>query len=116
MKLPNGAKATIPEGKLEDYCSNPFHPDGKHKAKVFKKALGITQENSMKLRNLVLESAISGKVTKEQENNFGKIYRVENKVEGINREEILCSLWIIHKGEDIPYLTSCFVKSRKVKI
>ena len=37
MKLPNGAKATIPEGKLEDYCLNPFHPDGKHKAKVFKK-------------------------------------------------------------------------------
>lgn len=53
MKLPNGAKAVIPEGKLEDYCLNPFHPDGKHKAKVFGKALGIIQESSVKLEKLV---------------------------------------------------------------
>ncbi|MFQ5640917.1 MAG: DUF6883 domain-containing protein [bacterium] len=63
----------MPEGKLEDYCLNPFHPDGKNKAKVFGKALGITQENSVKLKKLVLQSAESGEVTKEQENNFGKI-------------------------------------------
>jgi hypothetical protein len=53
MKLPNGSKAVIPEGKLEDYCLNPFHPDGKHKAKVFEKALGITQEDSGELKKLV---------------------------------------------------------------
>jgi hypothetical protein len=115
MKLPNGVKAVVPEGKLVDYCLNPFHPDGKHKAKVFKKALGITQENSVKLKKLVLQSAESCEVTNEQENNFGKIYRVEYEVEGINQKEILCTLWIVHKSEDTPYLTSCFVKTRKGK-
>ena len=53
MRLPNGIKAIIPVGKLEDYCLNTLHPDGKHKAKVFGKALGITQENSMEFRKLV---------------------------------------------------------------
>lgn len=115
MKLPNGIHAVIPEGKLEDYCLSPLHPDGKHKARVFKNALGITQENSVELEELVLQSSVSGEVTKEQENDFGKIYRVENEVEGINQKEMLCSLWIVYKGNDIPYLTSCFIKKREVK-
>lgn len=116
MKLPNAAKAVIPEGKLEDYCLNPFHPDGKHKAKVFRKALGITQENSVKLKKLILQSAKFGEVTKEQENDFGKIYRVEYEVEGLNQKEILCTLWIVLKRENIPYLTSSFISTGKVKI
>ncbi|MFQ5707410.1 MAG: DUF6883 domain-containing protein [bacterium] len=114
--MPDGAKAVIPEGKLEDYCLNPFHPDGKHKAKVFGKALGITQANSVKLKELVLKSAESGEVTKEQENDFGKIYRVEYEVEGINQKEILCTLWLVGVGKDRPYLTSCFIKTRRGKI
>lgn len=115
MKLPNGAQAIIPGGKLEDYCLNPLHPDGKHKAKVFERALGITQINSKELESLVLRSAVSGEVTREQENDFGKTYRVEYEVEGMNQQEILCTLWIVHKGGDTPYLTSSFIKARKVK-
>ncbi len=113
MKLPHGAKAVIPDGKLKEYCLNSFHPDGKHKAKVFRKALGITQEDSVELKTLVLQSAEFGEVTKEQEIDFGKTYRVEYEIEGVNQKEILCSLWIVHKGQDRPYLTSGFVKTRK---
>ncbi len=116
MKLPNRVQAIIPEGKLTDYCLNPFHPDGKHKAKVFKRALGITQENSEELKRLVLQSAQSGEVIKEQENDFGKIYRVECEIEGINQKEILCTLWIVHKGDYTPYLTSCIIETKKVKV
>jgi hypothetical protein len=116
MKLPNGAKAIIPDGKLENYCLNPFHPDGKHKSILFEKALGITQKDSIELKNLVLQSAEFGDVRKVEQNDFGTLYRVEREVEGINRKEILVSLWIIHKGERIPYLTSCFIKSRKVRV
>jgi len=112
MNLPNGAKAVIPDGKLEDYCLNLFHPDGKHKAKLFEKALGITQKNSIELKNLILRSAQFGDVKRVGENIFGKLYRVEYEVDGINQKENLCTLWIIHKSETIPYLTSCFIKRR----
>ncbi|MDN3515405.1 MAG: hypothetical protein NG747_13535 [Candidatus Brocadia sp.] len=116
MKLPKGAKAIIPEGKLEDYCLNPFHPDGKHKAKVFEKALGITQTDSTELKKLVLASAVYGEVTKEQLNDFGTTYRVEYETQGVNQREVLCTLWIVHKSDERPYLTSCFVRKRKDKI
>jgi len=112
-ELPNGEKAVIPEGKLADYCLSPLHPDGKHKAKVFEKALGITKENSFQLQNLVLESAKYGEVRNEQKNEFGKIYRVEYEISGINQREILRTLWIVHSDSDIPYLTSCFIKRRR---
>lgn len=115
VKLPNGTHAIVPAGKLKEYCLNPLHPDGKHKAKVFAKALGIRQDNHTALTKLVLESAESGVVTRIQENEFGKIYRVEHTIQGIYQKEILCTLWIIHKDVDIPYLTSCFIKTKKVK-
>lgn len=106
----------MPEGKLEDYCLNPFHPDGKHKAKVFEKALGITQNNSTELKKMVLESAEYGEVTKYQINDFGRTYRVEYEIQGVNQREVLCTLWIVHKSDERPYLTSCFVRKRKDKI
>lgn len=79
------------------------------------KALGITQANSTELENLILQSAESGEATKEQETEFGRIFRIENDVAGINQVEILCTLWIVLEGDDIPYLTSCFIKTRKGK-
>lgn len=42
MKLPNPALAIIDRKKLSDYCLNLEHPDGQHKARVFKTALGIS--------------------------------------------------------------------------
>jgi hypothetical protein len=46
MKLPNGDRAEIQMEKLTGYCLNPDHSSGKHKAKVFAAALGITAENA----------------------------------------------------------------------
>ncbi|MBS4027023.1 MAG: hypothetical protein KGZ58_00180 [Ignavibacteriales bacterium] len=115
MKLPNGEQAIIPEAKLEEYCLNPLHPDGKHKAKVFEKALGFSISESDELRKLVLESAEMGNVTKQSKNNFGTLYRVEHTVQGLLQEEILVTLWIIPNIETQPYLTTSYIKTRKGK-
>jgi hypothetical protein len=40
MKLPNAAQALVDLAKLRDYCLNPAHPRGRHKARVFATALG----------------------------------------------------------------------------
>jgi hypothetical protein len=52
--LPNWKLAVIPDGKLELYCLNPFHPKGKDKARVFKSVLGLTVKDAFKLENLIL--------------------------------------------------------------
>ena len=41
-KLPNSERAVVEIGKLRDYSLNQEHEVGKHKARVFKAALGIT--------------------------------------------------------------------------
>ncbi len=42
MRLPNGDRAVVEDAKLLDYCLSPSHPRGRHKARVFAAALGIT--------------------------------------------------------------------------
>ena len=42
MKLPNAKNAFVDMRKLTDYCLNPHHPRGRHKAYVFQNALGLT--------------------------------------------------------------------------
>jgi hypothetical protein len=60
MKLQNGDRAIIPIGKLLGYCLNPNHPKGKHKARVFKSALGITADNAEPLTTISFNSEPSG--------------------------------------------------------
>jgi len=42
MELPNGERAIVPIEKLRDYCLNPTHRVGSHKAHVFEAVLGLT--------------------------------------------------------------------------
>ena len=43
VPLPNPDRAVVDLAKLRDYCLNPQHEEGKHKARVFASALGLTQ-------------------------------------------------------------------------
>lgn len=46
MTLPNGDKGVIDERKLVENCLSANHPVGKHKAKLFKAALGISEAHT----------------------------------------------------------------------
>ncbi len=46
MKLPNAENAVIDIKKLRDYCLNPNHPEGKHKARVFLEKLDIGRDDA----------------------------------------------------------------------
>ena len=50
-KLPNRNNAVVSLEKFTEYLLNPEHPTGRHKARVFKAALGLTLENAEFLRN-----------------------------------------------------------------
>lgn len=43
-RLPNYEHALIDDNKLRNYCLNPDHPVGKHKAKVFLAALKLKKK------------------------------------------------------------------------
>jgi len=50
MKLPNADRAVIEIEKLRDYCLSSSHPRGRHKARVFVTALGITVDDAEELK------------------------------------------------------------------
>jgi len=55
--LPNGDRAVVDIAKLNDYCLNPHHEDGKHKARVFRSALGLGRKDAEWLRGKLLQAA-----------------------------------------------------------
>jgi hypothetical protein len=59
MRLPNPEIAVVDVRKLRDYCLNPAHPRGKHKAQVFSAALGLDADDAEELRETLLSAARS---------------------------------------------------------
>ncbi|MDT8434921.1 MAG: hypothetical protein RQ731_09240 [Anaerosomatales bacterium] len=51
-RLPGHEHAIIPEEKLR-YCLDPMHETGRHKAHMFRSALGIDLEDTPRLRHLI---------------------------------------------------------------
>src|SRR5262249_16953343 len=58
MKLPNAENAFIDIAKLRDYCLNPNHPEGKHKARAFLEKLGLGRSDAELLRKIILEGIL----------------------------------------------------------
>ena len=54
MKVPNGEKAFVDMAKLRDYALDLIHSKGKHKARVFASALGLTRNDAEWLRDELL--------------------------------------------------------------
>lgn len=111
MKLPSGQAAIVDRQKLVDYCLNPEHPRGKHKARVFATALGFNAENADQLRALLLAAAATEDAQPAASDRYGDRYVLDSNMTGPNgATAVVRSLWIIRRGETAPRLTSCFVK------
>ncbi len=57
MKLPNAEQAFVDSRKLTEYCLDPAHPRGRHKARVFASALGFTRDRAEDLQAALLLAA-----------------------------------------------------------
>ena len=63
MTLPNADRAMVEDAKLLDYCLSTTHPRGRHKARLFAAALGITSSEAALLKAALLAAARRGAVT-----------------------------------------------------
>jgi hypothetical protein len=108
--LPNVEDATIPGEKLWGYVLNPDHPVGMHKARLFRSALGIAQENWEFLRDEILARIPSAEVSSIQPNPFGFLYKVPMVMEGLNGQthEVITA-WFVAEEGDPPRLASAYV-------
>jgi hypothetical protein len=59
VKLPNAEHAVVDMRKLRDDALNPNHSRGRHKARLFSSALGLSQYDAEQLRDELLKAARS---------------------------------------------------------
>ena len=109
MKLPNGDRAIVEIEKLETYILNPFHPLGKHKARVLASALGLNLEDVSEFKAALLKAAREGDAVEGEKDGYGQRYFVDFTMEHDNRQAIIRSGWIVLRSEEIPRLTTAFV-------
>ena len=109
MKLPNGDQAVVEMRKLSEYCLSPRHPRGRHKARVFASAIGITEAEADVLRNGLLEAARTQPAVPGAEDQYGMRYTLDFEMSGPAGKRVVRSFWIIRAGEFFPRFVTCFV-------
>src|SRR5437868_15166967 len=109
MKLPNAERAVVNIAKLRDYSLSPQYEPGKHKARVFKAALGLTAGDAEWLREKILAALQSEEAVARPPSPFGVNFAVDILIEREGRKALVRTAWIIEYGTDFPRLTSCYV-------
>ena len=74
MRIPNAEQAVVDIAKLLDYCLNPDHLRGRHKARVFASVLGLTSEHAEDLRRQLLAAVRDAEATEGEKDGFGARY------------------------------------------
>lgn len=114
MKLPNANQAIIPIEKLRDYCLNPSHSGGKHKAVVFAKVLGLSSKDAEWFKEVLKNKILETEAIESKEDKYGKRYIVEFDLAVGQKRAKIRSTWIILARKTKPKLTSCYIlKKRK---
>ena len=108
MKLPNGERAIVDMRKLREYCLNPRHPRGRHKARVFA-SVGIRQADAEELRAALLGAAVSSETERGFATPYGQRYVVDFEFPRKGKTIRIRSTWMVRTEENLPRLTSCYV-------
>ena len=113
MKLPNVEKAVIDIAKIRDYCLNPDHAEGKHKARVFSAKLGISSNDAEELRQQILERVLSADAIERNPISYGRRFTVDVQIVWAQKfvlsSAVVRTGWIIKNDEDFPRLTTCYI-------
>jgi hypothetical protein len=109
MRLPNSDQAICDIRKLEDYCLDPAHPRGRHKARVFRDALGIGRNDAAWLRAAFLAAIPSHEAHETENDSFGTRWRVDVPVVRHQRNIVVRTVWMVRVHENIPRFITCWV-------
>ena len=108
MPIPHAERAVVDIRKLRDYCLNPMHDEGQHKARVFATALGMTADDAEDLRALLLQVVQTADAQVGRRDAYGQRYTVDFLLEWRGKRTMVRSGWIIEHDADTPRLTTCY--------
>jgi hypothetical protein len=107
MLVPNTERAIVDIRKLRDYCLNPLHDEGKHKARLFA-AIGITVNEAKELQTILLQVIKTAEARLGRRDSYGQRYIVDFPLNWRGKETLIRSGWIIEHGMETPRLTTCY--------
>jgi hypothetical protein len=107
--LPFRDRAVLDLRKLSDYCLDPAHPRGRHKARVFRAALGIGRDDAGWLRDVLLAAVKEGEGHELVNDAFGTRWRLDVRVGRHGKQTVIRSLWMLRPGEDVLRFVTCWV-------
>src|SRR5262245_36461535 len=107
MTLPHADEAIVDIRKIEDYCLNPSHPRGRHKARVFRETLDLQRSDASWLRGVLLEAARSNDAFQVAEDAWGTHWRFDVTVRRQAKTAVVRTIWIVQAGESVPRFVTC---------
>jgi hypothetical protein len=108
QSLPYAENAEVDIRKLRDYCLNPNHDQGKHKARLFSSILAMTADDAEDLRQILLEVVKTQEAQLGRRDQFGQRYTVDFMLEWQGMTATIRSGWMIEHNSDVPRLTTCY--------
>jgi hypothetical protein len=108
-RLPNPNQAILDIRKIEDYCLNPSHPRGRHKARVFRDALNVQRSDASWLRDILLEAARSGEASRIAADAWGTYWRLDVAVRRQDKSAVVRTIWIVRTGDSLSMFVTCWV-------
>jgi hypothetical protein len=108
--LKNAEFAIIDPDKFIDYSLSPCHEDGKHKARVFKSALGYDATNYKGLIVQIRRAILVHEAVCRGDDEYGTSWRVDVPIKGPTGSAIVRTGWFYDRGCDVPRLTTAIVR------
>ncbi len=108
MNIPNAEQPQVDIRKLRDYCLNTSHVEGKHKARLFSAALGMSAKDAEYLQEQLLRAVKTYDAQLGRRDEYGQRYAVDFMLEWRGKWAMIRSGWIIEHDSSIPRLTSCY--------
>ena len=99
--VPNADRAILNLRKIEDYCLSPAHPRGRHKAREFRKALGLSRSDAQWLREALLNGLRQGDAVELASDDLGSRWRVDVPVARHGKSVVVRTVWIVRSGEQV---------------
>ena len=109
MKIPNAGRAFVDIAKLRDYSLDVAHKEGKHKARVFASALGLTRNDANWLRDELLSAARTRDCQLGRKTDHGQRYVLDFMLAHRGKSARVRSVWNARPSEDFPRLITCYV-------
>ena len=109
MRISHADRAIVDIRKLRDYCRNPGHDEGQHKAHVFATGLGLTVTGAKALRAILLAVVQIHEAQPSYRDAYGQRYTVDFWLDWQGKRAWVRSGWLLEHGSMTPRLISCNV-------